>query len=595
MKVKVSDYIIDFFYKNSINTVFTITGGFAMHLNDSFGKHGKYNIYYQHHEQACGYSATGYSKTNSKSCIVCTTSGCAATNAISPCLVAHQDSLPILFISGQVKSNESIRATNTENMKLRHYAGADCDIISIVSPITKYSKEILHINEVKETLIEAYKNLINGRPGPVWLSIPVDIQGMFMELEDTYEIPIIQKELPTYENLKIEELDKLQELLKKSERPLIIAGNGIKLGNCIDKFNDFIQKYKIPVVVTFHGTDLIETTNYLYSGKIGLVGDRHGNFTLQNCDLLISLGCRVAQGIIGYRSDWFAREAKIVYVDNDKNELEKQNLNYELKINMDLNTFFDTYNYSVYDYSKWIEKCIHWKNKWLFETPNLSDEKGINPYYALKEFFNYAPKNKITLVSSGSIITNVWHMVNIKCGDKFIISSQGDMGFELPASIGAQIAEPEKMVIPIFGEGSFQLNIQELQTIVQYKLPIKILLFNNAAYGAIEITQRNFFNNKFGVDYSSGISFPDSEKIAYAYGIKYLSARKNKDFNKVLEEFINYKETIILEVFCCIQGRYPRLNAIKNDDGTFTNRPFEDMDPFMDREEFKNEMIVKIV
>jgi acetolactate synthase-1/2/3 large subunit len=176
-----------------------------MHLNDSFGKHGKYNIYYQHHEQACGYSATGYSKTNSKPCIVCTTAGCAATNVISPCVVAHQDSLPILFISGQVKSNESIRATNTENMKLRHYAGADCDIISIVSPITKYSKEILHIDEVKETLIEAYRNLINGRPGPVWLSIPVDIQGMLMELDDTYEIPIIQKELPLYENIKTDD------------------------------------------------------------------------------------------------------------------------------------------------------------------------------------------------------------------------------------------------------------------------------------------------------------------------------------------------------------------------------------------------------
>jgi acetolactate synthase-1/2/3 large subunit len=595
MKVKVSDYIIDFFYKNSINTVFTITGGFAMHLNDSFGKHGKYNIYYQHHEQACGYSATGYSKTNSKPCIVCTTSGCAATNAITPCLLAHQDSLPILFISGQVKSNESIRAINNETMKLRHYAGADCDIISMVTPITKYSKEILHIDEVKETLIEAYRNLINGRPGPVWLSIPVDIQGMLMELDDTYEIPIIQKELPLYENIKTDDLDKLQELLKKSERPLIIAGNGIKLGNCIDKFNEFIQKYKIPTVVTFHGTDLIETSHHLYSGKIGLVGDRHGNFTLQNCDLLISLGCRMAQGLIGYRSDWFAREAKLVYIDNDQNELEKQNLNYELKINMDLNNFFDSYKYSVYDYSQWNEKCIHWKNKWIFETPNLSDEKGINPYYALKEFFNYAPENKITLVSSGSIITNVWHMVNIKKGDKFIISSQGDMGFELPSSIGAQIAEPHKMIVPIFGEGSFQLNIQELQTIVQYKLPIKILLFNNGAYGAIEITQKNFFKNKFGVDYSSGISFPDSEKIAYAYGIKYLSARKNEDFNRALEEFISCKETVILEVFCCIQGRYPRLNAIKNDDGTFTNRPFEDMDPFMDREEFKNEMIVKIV
>jgi acetolactate synthase-1/2/3 large subunit len=186
-------------------------------------------------------------------------------------------------------------------------------------------------------------------------------------------------------------------------------------------------------------------------------------------------------------------------------------------------------------------------------------------------------------------------MVNIKNGDKFIHSSQGDMGFELPAAIGAQIAEPEKKVITILGEGSFQLNIQELQTIVQNKLPIKILLFNNGAYGANDITQTTFFKNKFGVDQSSGLSFPDSGKIAGAYGIKYLSARKNEECNKVLHEFISCKEAVILEIFCCIQGRYPRLNAIKNDDGTFTNRPFEDMDPFMDREELKNEMIVKIV
>ena len=595
MKMKASDYIVEFFYKNSINTLFTITGGFSMHLNDSFGKHGEYNIYYQHHEQACGYSATGYSKTNSKPCIVCTTAGCAATNAITPCLIAHQDSLPILFISGQVKSNESIRSMNSETMKLRHYAGADSDIISMVSPITKYSKEILHIDEVKEVLITAYKMLINGRPGPVWLSIPVDIQGMLMELDDNYEFPIIQKDLPMYDYLQTNTLDKLHELLEKSKRPLIIAGNGIKLGNCIDKFNNFIQKYKIPTVVTILATDLIENNNELYCGKIGLIGDRHGNFTLQNCDLLISLGCRMAQGIIGYRSEWFAREAKIVYIDNDPNELEKQNLNYELKINMDLNMFFDKYDFPVSNYNSWIEKCNHWKNKWIFETPNLSDEKAINPYYALKEFYSIAPENKITLASSGSIVTNVWHMVNIKNGDKFIHSSQGDMGFELPASIGAQIAEPEKMVIAILGEGSFQLNIQELQTIIQYKLPIKILLFNNGAYGAIEITQTNFFKNKFGVDYRSGLSFPDSEKIAGAYGIQYLSARKNEEFNKVLEKFIGCKEAVILEVFCCIQGRYPRLNAIKNDDGTFTNRPFEDMDPFMDREELKNEMIVKMV
>jgi acetolactate synthase-1/2/3 large subunit len=591
MKIKVSDYIVDFFYKNGIDTLFTITGGFAMHLNDSFGKHGKYNIYYQHHEQACGYSGVGYSKTNSKPVIVCTTAGCAATNTISPCLVAHQDSLPVLFISGQVKATESIQSINTETMKLRHYAGADCDIISMVKPITKYASEILNLNELNSTLIEAFNNLINGRPGPVWLSIPVDIQGLLI---DDMDIPIIQKDI-VGAAVSSNDLQVIHDELMNAKRPLIIAGNGIKLGNCNQKFREFLKKYNIPVVVTFHGTDLIETDDPLYAGKIGLIGDRHGNFTMQNCDLLISFGCRMAQGIIGYRADWFARDAKVIYIDNDQNELEKVNLNYHLKINMDMNLFFDNYNFVTKDYSSWIQKCMHWKNKWLFETPNLSDENGINPYYALKEFYTAAPENKITIVSSGSIITNAWHMARIKTGDKFIISSQGDMGFELTASIGAQIAEPEKMVVPILGEGSFQLNIQELQTIIQYKLPIKILLFNNGAYGAIQITQTNFFKNKFGVDYSSGLSFPSTEKIAGAYGLKYIAARKNDDFKSCLEEFMNCKEAIILEVFCCIQGRHPRLNAIKNYDGTFTNRPFEDMDPFLSRDEFASEMIVKIV
>ena len=415
MKIKVSDYISDFLIKNGINTLFTITGGFAMHLNDSFGKNKNFEIYYQHHEQACGYSATGYTKVNSKPCIVCTTAGCAATNVISPCLVAHQDSLPILFISGQVKSNESIRAINNEKMKLRHYAGADCDIISIVTPITKYAYEILDVSEIKDVLIESVKNLINGRPGPVWLSIPVDIQGMLIEND---EIPVIEKDIKD-QIADVDKLEKIHELLMNAERPIIIAGNGIKLGGCTDKFTDFLNKYQIPVIVTFHGTDLIENDNKLYCGKVGLIGDRSGNFTLQNSDLVLSLGCRMAQGIIGYRADWFAREAKIVYIDNDQNELEKENTHYDLKINMDLNLFFDYYNFDIKNYDLWLDKCNHWKNKWLFETPSdLSDMKGINPYYFLKIFFEKAPENKIILCSSGSIITIVWHMVKVKEGDK---------------------------------------------------------------------------------------------------------------------------------------------------------------------------------
>jgi acetolactate synthase-1/2/3 large subunit len=592
MKIKVSDYIINFLLKNRLDTVFTITGGFAMHLNDSFGKTPGFEIYYQHHEQACGYSGVGYAKTLSKPAIVCTTAGCAATNTISPCLVAHQDSIPVLFISGQVKSNESIRSINTDSMKLRHYAGADSDIISIVTPITKYAHEILNVTEIKSVLVKAIYNLRNGRPGPVWLSIPVDIQGMLIDDDD---IPIITNDANDIEpNISV--LNNICELLQQSKRPIILAGNGIKLGNCIDKFNAFINRYNIPCVVSFHGTDLLESNNPLYCGKFGLIGDRSGNFSLQNSDLVLSLGCRMAQGIIGYRADWFAREAKVVYIDNDPNELMKDNINYTLKAEMDLNTLFDNFNYDLPDYTNWVDKCNHWKNKWQFEMPDCSDDSnGINPYFALKKFFETAPENKITIVSSGSIITNVWHMANIKKGDKFLISSQGDMGFELTASIGASVAAKDKIIIPIFGEGSFQLNIQELQTIIQYKLPIKIMIFNNAAYGAIQITQANFFKAKFGVDTSSGLSFPDIEKIANAYGIKYIGVSKNIDVDQAVEDFLNCTETVILEVFCCVQTRYPRLNAIKNDDGTFTNRPFEDMDPFLSREEFKNEMIVNIV
>ena len=595
MSIKISDYITNYLIKNGLNTVFSITGGFAMHLNDSFGKNPEFNIYYQHHEQACGYSATGFTKTNSNPCIVCTTAGVAATNAISPCLVAYQDSLPILFISGQSKSIELTRTLEKQNsnMKLRHYAGQDCDIISMVKPITKYAYEITQIDEIPKVLEEAIKNLINGRPGPVWISVPVDIQGYFME---DIEIPIIEKDILNMvcpQNI----LNDIDKLLQLAERPLIIAGNGIKMGHCCEKFRQFLNKYQIPVVVSFHGTDLIETDDPLYVGKIGLIGDRSGNFAMQNCDLLISFGCRMAQGIIGYNPDTFAREAKIIYIDNDQNELEKTNVHYTMKINMDLNLFFDNFNYDNKNYNEWASKCLSWKTKWCNELPAnaLDDSKGINPYFALNTFFNMAPENKIIITSSGSIVTNIWHMVNIKKGDKFIISSQGDMGFELTATIGATIAEKDKIIVPILGEGSFQFNIQELQTIVHNKFPIKILLMNNNAYGANVITQSLYFKNKYGSDNESDLSFPSSEKIAIAYGIEYISARKNEDLEEVFKHFLESKNAIICEVFSSIQQRFPKLSAVKNDNGTFSSRPFEDMEPFLSREEFKKEMIVEII
>jgi acetolactate synthase-1/2/3 large subunit len=277
-------------------------------------------------------------------------------------------------------------------MNLRHYAGQDCDIISMVKPITKYAYEITKISEIPIILEEAIKHMINGRPGPVWISVPVDIQGYYFL--NSPEISLLQKEclttIPT--NIEINNLKEIRNIIKKSERPIIIAGNGIKMGQCILKFRNFLNIYNIPVVVSFHGTDLIEYDDKLFVGKVGLIGDRTGNFAMQNSDLLIVLGCRMAQGIVGYNKDTFARNAKIVYIDNDQNEIEKDNINYTKKINMDLNTFFDEMNkYSneninenIKNFDKWIIKCNYWKNKWSYELPSdLSDEKGINPYYAL--------------------------------------------------------------------------------------------------------------------------------------------------------------------------------------------------------------------
>jgi len=590
MRIKVSDYITQFLEQNNINTLFTITGGFAMHLNDSFGR-GKFNTYYQHHEQACGYAAVGYGKITNKPSIVCTTSGVAATNAISPCLVAFQDSVSVLFISGQVKSIDSVTRINNKDIKLRNYAYSNCNIISIVSEITKYSCEILDVSEVKSVLKNAVYNLINGRPGPVWISVPIDIQGMLIE---NVEIPIVLKENIT--NLHNNNLEDVYKLLSESNRPIIIAGNGIKLGNAFNRFRDFIDKYNIPVVTTVLGIDLLETKDELYVGRVGIYGDRCGNFCTQNSDLVISLGCSMSQGVVGYRPDLFAREAKIIYLDTDCEELKKTNVNYTLKISMDLNTFFDKYTFEPKSYSNWIKKCNHWKSKWLFETPpNVLATSIINPYHALKIFFDKAPENKIVISTTGSIVFTLWHMINIKKNDRYLYNGQADMGPELPEAIGVQIAEPSKMVIAILGEGSLQLNIQELQTIVHHKLPIKILVFNNGSYGAIQITQQNYFKNYFGINSETGLSFPDTEKIANAYGIKYICSRKNETLEDVINVFLNYKDTIIMEIFCCVQKRYPMFSASKNEDGTFTNRPFEDMEPFLDREEFNKEMIVKSI
>ena len=332
MKVKVSDYIVNRIRDIGCDTVFSLTGGFAMHLNDSFGKNDAFKVYYHHHEQACSYAAVGYTKLLTKPSVVCATAGVAATNCISPCLIAYQDSVSVIFITGQVKSLDAIRTINSRSeVKLRNYAFSDCDIISAVTDITKYSYEITSVSEVQSVVHDALTALTTGRPGPVWLSIPVDVQGLF--IEDT-PLTIISTP-PIWADIS-----KVYSMLSSAERPVVIAGNGISLAGCRESFLDFIHAHQLPVVTSFLGIDLIETASPYFVGRVGIYGDRAGNFAVQNSDLLIVLGCRMAQGVVGYNPNTFARAAKVVYVDIDNDELSKDNIRCSLAIHMDLTTFF---------------------------------------------------------------------------------------------------------------------------------------------------------------------------------------------------------------------------------------------------------------
>jgi len=567
--MKVSDYITNFLLKKGINTCFSVTGGFAMHLNDSFGQ--KLDVIYTHGEQPAGYAALGWSSYEHNPSICCVTSGCGATNAITPCLIAYQDSVPVFFISGQVHSGDNIRSRGGKD---RGYFGSDCDIVECVKSITKCAIELTDPKDTLKVLQECYYNLTNDRLGPVWLSIPVDVQSM--------QVPEnLVNWLPPLNNLNSTFSKEFIETWSKSKRPIVLAGNGIHLSKTKEKFRNFIKYHNIPYVVSFFGIDLGND----YTGKVGIVGNRSGNFAIQNADLILCLGCRLSKGITGYKRELFAREATVVYIDIDKSEFMDEK-KVDIKIHMDLDTFFG-FDLPMCDTDpRWIEKNKEWKNKWFNELPNKSGPL-ICPYRHLNKFFEEKCENSIITASSGSIYNIIWHMFTYKDNDRFISSSHGDMGYEFPVAIGA--CKHGRRAYSILGDGSFQFNIQELQTIKHHNLPITVMVFNNDGYGAIKITQNTVFNREFGTSSKSDITFCDIKKIAIAYDLPYYRVEDDNDVS-----YLNQEEgPIIVEIVCNVQERFPKVSNKPMPDGTFKNMPHEEMSPFLDDETLDDNMFIK--
>jgi acetolactate synthase-1/2/3 large subunit len=569
--MKVSDYITKFLIERSVNKCFSVTGGFAMHLNDSFGQ--KLDVTYTHGEQPAGYAALGWSAYEHNPSICCVTSGCGATNAVTPCLIAYQDSVPVFFISGQVQSKDNIRSRGGTD---RGYFGSDCDIVECVRGITKYAVELTDPRDTHRVLEECYENLTTGRLGPVWLSVPVDVQSMQVPDLPPTHIPLKQI---TYEDISQEFL----ELWSNSERPIILAGNGIHLSKTQKKFKNFIQHHNIPYVVSYFGSDLGDD----YTGKVGILANRPGNFAIQNADLILCLGCRLSKSITGYNRELFAREAKIIQIDIDKSEfMEKKKV--DIQLHMNLETFFNIKLPKTNIEEKWIHKNKEWKDLWSEEIP---DQNGpfVCPYRHLNKFFKCKSENSIVTASSGAIVCIAWHMYRYKSGDRYIMSSHGDMGYEVPVAIGASFHN--KRTYAILGDGSFQFNIQELQTLKHQNLPVTILVFNNNGYEAIKVSQKAVFKREFGTSLESGISFCDIEKVTKAYGIPYYKVEKNEDVGYLENE----SGPMVVEIVCNSQSRFPRVANKPMPGGTFKNMPHEEMSPFLDDDTLKQHLYVRRV
>jgi len=359
-----------------------------------------------------------------------------------------------------------------------------------------------------------------------------------------------------------------------------LAGNGIHLSKTKEKFRSFIDKHNIPYVVSFFGSDLGDD----YTGKTGLIGNRAGNFAIQNADLVLCLGSRLCKSITGYKRELFAREAKVVYLDIDDSEfIDDKKL--DIKLRMDLKTFFDLELPTLKMNDSWIQKNKEWKELWSEEIPDKNGEL-VCPYRHLNTFFNEKPGNSVVTMSSGSIYCVGWHMYRYKDGDRFITSGHGDMGYEVAAAMG--VSFHNKRTWAIVGDGSFQYNIQDLQTLKHYNLPVSILVFNNGGYGAIKITQNAVFKREYGTSSSSDLTFCNIEKVTKAYDIPYYKVEKDDDLG-----YLEHSDgPMVIEIICNTQGRYPRLSNKPQPDGTFKNMPYEEMAPFLDDDFLKENMFV---
>ncbi|MDX2083713.1 MAG: thiamine pyrophosphate-binding protein [Rickettsiales bacterium] len=595
--IKLSDYIAKELVNHGVRHVFMISGGGAMHLNDSLGKHEKLEYVCNHHEQASAIAAEGYARLNQKLAVVNVTTGPGGVNALNGVFGQWTDSVPTLYISGQVKYETTLDAY--PETKLRQLGDQEVDIIKMVKPITKYAEMLKNPQDIKKILQKAIRLATNGRKGPTWIDIPINLQGAM--IDETQ----LDSENFTEEAVNKELLDnQIQQIIfeiNTAKRPVIVAGHGIRISQTITDFHHLIEQLKIPVVTTFNGFDLIPSDHKLYMGRIGSIGQRAGNFVLQNADLVLFLGTRNNIRQVSYNWEMFARKAKKIAVDIDSAELTKPTLKIDIGVCADLKDFLPLLNdkfvsEKIIDKTDWLKWCTVRKNKYdPAANPEYTKTSGlINPYNFIQVLTNLTKENSVTVAANGTACVALFQAGIVKKNQRiFWNSGNASMGYDLPAAIGACFANNKKDVICIAGDGSIMMNLQELQTIKHYNLPIKIFVLNNDGYSSIRQTQRNFFGEKLvACSSKSGVSTPSFIKLAEAFGIKSVTIKNSNELESKTAQVLSEKGLIICEVMLTRDYIFqPKLSSEKLPDGRIISKPLEDMFPFLDREEFELNMI----
>ena len=650
MKIKVSNYISQKLVEAGINQAFSVTGGGAMHLNDAIGHQEGLHCLYQHHEQACAIAAEAYARIHNKIGVLCVTTGPGGTNAITGVVGGWLDSIPMLILSGQVRYDTTARWTG---LGIRAMGDQEFEITKAIDCMTKYCEMVIDPLRIRYCLEKALYLAQSGRPGPTWLDIPLNVQGAYVDTENlagfdaadyeaggtgwaepSHAIPEDyagkgEKRQLLPEKITEDVARAVIEKIRSAKRPVWNAGNGIRIAGAHQVFMEVVELLGMPVVTGWNSEDCIYDEHPLYVGRAGNMGDRPGNFAIQNSDLVFSVGSRLSIRQVGYNYHTWAREAYVIVNDIDPEELKKPSVHSDMRIHADAKDLLETMaavlkrEYAaaapVFDGGEglpgmtWNETCRMWKERYPVIQPKhlvQDDSREANVYAVVKELSSRLHENQITVVGNGSACVVGGHAYIIKKGQRFISNSAiASMGYDLPAAIGVCMAaydpeftkegeKPEDIIL-LTGDGSIQMNLQELQTIIHHRMPIKIFLINNGGYHSIRQTQTNFFGKPLvGVGVDSGLhgcdlSFPDMEKLAAAYGYPYVSAHHNRELAAAVEKALAMEGPVICEVFVTTDQNFePKSSAKRLPDGTLVSPPLEDLSPFLPEEEMDAMMII---